>query len=358
MFKLTVKGAYSSFTYLFTHKAMITSRPSNDILHTDVILRKISEYDIFKYYCPNFIELNKKFCSDLRKDNKPSVSIISFHSNLLYKDFGHPDHTFNCFGYVQKKFNVNFTRALVKISNDFNLGLAPSNGELTYDKPILYNKKIENKKLTIIKKKRRPWNQKDAQFWLKYGINKKILTIFAVEPISHYWINENRFTCKTITYAFRLKDKFKIYAPYEKDIKWFSNTNKEIIQGYNQLPNEGDVLCITSSLKDVMCLFAMRVHSIALQSEMQLPSGMLMQILRQRFKRIVILYDNDKPGQTMADRICNEYQLDNLYIPSDWGAKDVSDAVAVHGFNKVKQFIYEKIRKIKNQETKERKDTE
>ena len=322
---------------------MIRSRPSNDILHTDVILNKISEYDIFKYYCPNFIELNRKFCSDLRKDNKPSVSIVNYNGNLLYKDFGYTDHTFNCFGYVQKKFNVNFTRALVKISNDFNLKLAPSNGELTYDKPILYNKKIENKKLTIIKKKRRPWNKKDAQFWLKYGINKKILTIFAVEPISYYWINENRFSCKTITYAFRLKNKFKIYAPYEKDIKWFSNTNKEIIQGYNQLPDKGRLLYITSSLKDVMCLFAMQLCGIALQSEMQIPSKVQMQLLLKRFKKIIIFYDNDIPGQAMAAKICQEYQLDNLYIPSDWGAKDVSDAVAIHGFNKVKQFIYEKI---------------
>ena len=75
------------------------------------------------------------------------------------------------------------------------------------------------------------------------------------------------------------------------------------------------------------------------------------------FRKIVILYDNDKPGQTMANKICYEYQLDNLYIPSDWGAKDISDAIAVHGFSKVKQFIYEKIRKITNTE-KETKNTE
>ena len=184
------------------------------------------------------------------------------------------------------------------------------------------------------------------------------MTIFAVEPISYYWINENRFTCKTITYAFRLKDKFKIYAPYEKDIKWFSNTNKEIIQGYNQLPDKGGLLYITSSLKDVMCLFAMQLCGIALQSEMQIPSRVQMQLLLERFKKIIIFYDNDTPGQAMAAKICQEYQLDNLCIPSDWGAKDVSDAVAVHGFNKVKTFIYEKIREIKNQKTEERKDTE
>ena len=54
----------------------------------------------------------------------------------------------------------------------------------------------------------------------------------------------------------------------------------------------------------------------------------------------------------MASKICHEYQLDNLCIPRDWGAKDVSDAVVVHGFSKVKQFIYEKI------QTQKRKNTE
>ena len=330
---------------------MITSRPSNDILHTDVILNKISEYDIFKYYCPNFMELNRKFCSDLRKDNKPSVSIVNFHGNLLYKDFGHPDHTFNCFGYVQKKFNVNFTLALVKISNDFGLGLASTNGVMPSKTPILYNKTIENKKVTIIKKKRRNWQKKDAEFWSKYSINREILSIFAVEPIDYYWINENRFSCKTITYAFRFGNKFKIYAPYEKDLKWFSNTNKKIIQGYSQLPNKGELLYITSSLKDVMCLFAMQLCGVALQSEMQVPSRVQMQLLLDRFKKVIIFYDNDTPGQAMAIKICQEYQLDNLYIPRDWGAKDISDAIAVHGFNKVKQFIYEKIQTQKGKNT-------
>ena len=331
---------------------MITSRPSNDILHTETILEKITEFDIFKYYCPVFTKLSKKFCSELRQDKRPSASIVAYNGNLLYKDFGYPDHTFNCFGYVQYKYGLTFTDALIQISNDFNLRLATTNGIVRSKPPKLYGNQIIDQKVTIIKIKSRDWDINDANFWKPFHISKKILRNFAVKPISYYWINENRFKAKTPTYAFRFNTKIKIYAPYETENKWFSNTNKEVVQGYDQLPIEGNVLCITSSLKDVMCLFAMRVHSIAMQSEMQLPNGMLMQVLRQRFKKIVILYDNDNPGQTMANKICNEYQLDNLHIPRDWGAKDVSDAVVVHGFSKVKQFIYEKIQtqKGKNSE--------
>ena len=45
----------------------IKSRDSNDHLHTDVILSKITEYDIFVYYCPTFKELGKKFKQYLYK---------------------------------------------------------------------------------------------------------------------------------------------------------------------------------------------------------------------------------------------------------------------------------------------------
>lgn len=326
-------------------------------MHTDVILSKISEFDIFKYYCRNFKELHFKFCSELREDNKPSASIVNYNGNLLYKDFGRPADTFNCFGYVQNKFSLTFTDALIKISNDFNLGLAISNGKATYSKPVLYNKHIADKKVTIIKKRRRPWYTKDVLFWMKYGITNKILTIFAVEPIDYYWINENRFSCKSITYAFRFGNKFKIYAPHEKEKKWFSNTTKEIIQGYKQLPAKGDVLYITSSLKDIMSLYAMHMHGIALQSEMQMPSEMQMQMLQKRFKKIIVLYDNDfkskdNPGQTMAKKICAKYNLVNMSIPTDWEAKDVSDAIVVHGFDKVKQFIYENQEKERESQDK------
>ena len=337
---------------------MITSRPSNEILHTDVILDKISEYDIFRYYCSVFTELNKKFCSELREDRRPSASIVNYNGNLLYKDFGYPDHTFNCFGYVQFKYGITFTEALITISNDFNLRLASTNGVIQSKTPTLYGNQIVDKKVTIIKIKSRNWNLDDVKFWKPFNIGKQILRIFVVKPISYYWINENRFKVKTPTYAFRFNNKFKIYAPYETDNKWFSNTSKEVIQGYNQLPESGDVLFITSSLKDIMCLYAMELRGIAFQSEMQMPSRSQMQMLQTRFKRIIIFYDNDSPGQAMSAKICHEYQLDNLCIPRDWDAKDVSDAIAVHGFIKVKQFIYEEVSKIKNQNTEKRKNTE
>ena len=143
----------------------IKSRSSQDHLHTDVILGKITEYDIFMYYCPNFKKLNKKFCSDLREDKTPTASIVMWNGNLLYKDFGHPDHTFNCFGYVQIKYNCTFIDALKIIDCDFNLNLSNKKEESLFTMGYLGYKREQPKiieKLTKIKKKKRPWKKQDA----------------------------------------------------------------------------------------------------------------------------------------------------------------------------------------------------
>jgi hypothetical protein len=327
----------------------IRSRKSEDHLHTDVILSKITEYDIFMYYCPSFKKFGKKFCSELRSDKNPTAHIISWNNKLLYKDFGNSEHTFDCFDYVKEKYSCSFTSALRIIDCDFNLGLSARKEAIQFTMGCMaYRQKspaLQLHKPVIIRKKKRNWNNEDANFWRKYLISKKILTIFAVEPINYYWVNENRFSCKSITYAFKFNNRYKIYSPYEDKNKWLSNTKKTDIQGYSQLPDKGNKLIITSSLKDVMCLYVAGYNAIALQSEMQMPEEKLISELRNRFNTIEILYDNDfdkvnNPGQTMAKKICNLYGFNNICIPDEFGCKDPSDLVKhIGNLNELKTLL-------------------
>ncbi len=327
----------------------VDRRDSNDHLHTDVILSKITEYDIFRYYCPNFKILGKKFKSDLRQDNSPTVSIIPYNGKLLYKDFGSPDHTFDCFNYVKFKYNCDFYSALNIIDSDFNLNLSSKKAGIKFTMGLMAYRQNKTpdyiKPEVLLRKRRRPWTRGDANFWKKYFVSKKILTMFGVEPISHFWVNSNRFSCKSITYAFRFKNRYKIYSPYEEQNKWLSNTKKTDVQGYNQLPYKGERLIITSSLKDVMCLYAAGYHAIALQSEMQIPSAKLVDELKERFSQIDILYDNDfdkvtNPGQAMAKKICDLYGFTNICIPDYYQSKDPSDLVSkTCGFNELKNIL-------------------
>jgi len=321
---------------------MIQARRSNEILDKDTVLSKVSEYQIFKYFCANFDEPGKKFKSDLREDNSPTVSISMLGGRLRYKDFGCPEHSFDCFDYVSYKYNLNFYDSLKHIDMVFGLGLSSISSNKVAVRKVA--PEIREKTKSQIKVRVRPWEYRDEQYWGQFHITRRILRIFDVQPISHYWINELRFSCNSISYRYRFDCGYKIYRPLEADFKWSSNVGSECLQGYRQLPKHGETLFLTSSLKDIMCLGVLGYPSIALQSEMLVPSKETISEAKERFKEVIVLYDNDfdnprNPGQTMAARICSEYGLDNLIIPSHYCSKDISDLIKDHGLETAKDVI-------------------
>jgi len=324
---------------------MIQVRSSEAYLDKDSILSLISEYDIFKFYCSPFRDLNKKFKSELRVDNSPTCSITYINNRLLYKDFGRGD-SYDCFGYVQAKYNLTFIEALKVIDNDFGLGL--NMGAVNPEIIGMVSRTIVDYKFeklpTVISRKARDWNEYDTNFWGKFNISIEILNKFDVIPLEYFWLGNIRYSCHTLTYGYKLNGRYKIYRPFEKEGKWFSNTNKTDIQGYKQLKGNGDIVFLASSLKDVMTLHSMGYEGVAMQSEMQVPSEDLVSELKQRFKMVAVLYDNDfhsdlNPGQTMASKICHKYDLFNIIIPSHYRSKDVSDLVRDHGVECAKRII-------------------
>ena len=65
------------------------------------------------------------------------------------------------------------------------------------------------------------------------------------------------------------------------------------------LPKEGgDYLVITKSLKDVMCLYEFGIPAIAPCSENLFLTENQYEKIKRKFKRIYVLYDNDKPGMS------------------------------------------------------------
>ena len=324
---------------------MIQSRKSNEQLDKDTILAKVSEYQIFKHFCSNFEEIGKKFRSDLREDNSPTVHIINWNHRLLYKDWGCPEHSFDCFAYIKYKYNTNFYETLKLIDNAFGLGLSAGVRLSRTVQKVEKETRIQTP--ARIHVRTRSWDYRDKLYWEQFAITKDVLRIFDVKPITHVWINEQRFSCNSISYRYRFDCGYKIYRPLESDFKWFSNVGSECLQGYRQLPERGETLVLTSSLKDIMCLSVLGYPSIALQSEMLVPRESTIQEAQTRFEEVIVLYDNDfdkprNPGQTMAIKICEKYGLDNLVIPSDYRSKDISDLIRDHGLQTAKDVITRK----------------
>lgn len=65
------------------------------------------------------------------------------------------------------------------------------------------------------------------------------------------------------------------------------------------LPKEGgDYIVITKSLKDVMCLYEFGIPAIAPCSENLFLTESQYEKIKKKFKRILVLYDNDRPGMS------------------------------------------------------------
>lgn len=322
---------------------MIESRSSDAYLHKDSILCKISEYDIFRYYCHNFKNYGDKFCSELREDRSPTCSIVPWKGKVIYKDFGSGD-SHDCFSYIQAKYGLTFSEAMRVIDTDFGLGLQ-SGTVIKSQIAITYGTQdVIERRPTKIEKKARQWNVEDKNFWSQFHIPKHLLTKFGVQPIDYFWINEARYRCHSLSYVYNINGRYKVYRPFETEGKWYSNTSKDDIQGWRQLKDNGDIVILASSLKDVMCLNVLGYEAIALQSEMQMPSTELIKQLSERFTVVAVLYDNDfekdaNPGQTMANKICAEFNLINIILPAHYKSKDISDLMRDHGVEVAEKIV-------------------
>ena len=316
----------------------IDVRNSDVVLSVETILSKITDYDIFRFYCPPFKQVGKKFSSELREDPIPSAHITVKNNRLRYIDYGYIEHRFDSIGYVQYKYNIPFRSALLTIDRDFNLGLAGKNNT---GKVVSVGKTYGVKKFQkipcLIQIRTRQFSTYDKLYWEDYCISKETLREYNVKPITHYWINGIRYPAHKVAYAYcEHPGKYKLYSPLKQDGKWFGNMQVNHVQGITMLPIFGNICILASSLKDVMCLYELGIPAVAMQSESMMPPKKLIAFLKRKFDEVKVLYDNDftkdtNPGQTMALSICKEYELENICIPTELGVKDISDVMQVHG---------------------------
>lgn len=298
----------------------------------ELLLQKVSPYQIFKYYCKNFVE-NKLFCSELRHDPTASCKIYNNGNNLMYVDFGTGDK-YDCFDYVKarhkKQFGIDlyFNEVLRVIANDF--GIIKAIKEFKIEPSLNYIGKADNfkgiKTKYILKKKKREWNKCDT-YWQDYNLMFGLLDFYKVEPLDSYWrSNRNGYLDLVYNYAHNVFNPAysyeeingyrKILKPYaEKHHKWDSCMPKQIVEGYNQLENTGTYCIITSSRKDTMVWRMLGYNACNPGSETIFLTQNCLNLLKQRFKHIIINYDNDEQGIISMKKYSIEHNLPVFIIP-------------------------------------------
>ncbi len=314
-------------------KKVLDGKKSKLITYDD-ILSKTDEYSIFEHYLGSF-RIGRAYNSPLRKDNTPSFAIFPDKKtgSLLYKDMSTGDCG-DAVKFVKTLFNLkNYKEALLRIEEDMNLQVKKEN--LTR---IFYRRKPA--KISI---KRRSMSNSDLEYWKSYGIKKSTLDKFKVFSISAHATNEESFTKykrDELVFAYKVFDKFKIYRPLStnKSDKWRGNLGVLDIMGFEQLPETGKCLIITKSLKDVMLLYELGICAISPASETTVIPKAVINNIKSRFSKIIMLYDRDRAGVLYTRKNVKEHGLDFMFI-KDKKSKDISDFARNEGIEKAKELI-------------------
>ena len=303
------------------------------------LLDKLDDYDIYSYYVGQF-KIGKLFNSPLRSDDKnPSFAIFKgVNGRLFFKDHGSGEGG-NAIKFVKLYKGIQtrdeLERELLRIVRKMN----PNSGNAirTYS----YSVDSGPTDIGIV---RQPFTDVDKQYWKQFHISLDTLKKFQVFSIKYFLCNRvvrGTYKENSPMYAYKVDDKFKIYRPLaSKYTKWRTNLTNWNVQGLSEIPKEGgNLLIITKSLKDVMCLYEMGFNAIAASSETTFIPDNILQSLRSKWKHIVILYDRDKTGMLESRKYSRQYKLDAIFVHKKFKAKDVSDAVKNNSFADVKKWL-------------------
>lgn len=314
----------------------------------DYILSKVSEYDIYAHYLGQF-KVGAIYNSPFRKDKNPSFGIYYSKrtKQLLFKDHG----TGEC-GNIVKFVSLytgltNYNDILKDIVKQLNI---------TTDTKLDSSKQYIPSSETVIGIVRQKFTPTDINYWSQFNISEKTLKKFNVNSIKYYLCNgivKGIYKEDNPMYAYKVYNNFKIYRPFaDKYTKWRNNLTEYDIQGYAQLPSKGDTLIITKSMKDVMCLYEMGIPAISPSSESTFIPNDILEGLKKRFKRIIILFDRDNAGVKYLRKMSLKTGLEGLLVHKKFKAKDISDAIKANSFEEIKEWLYGEIKK---QNTKEEK---
>lgn len=296
----------------------------------------IREADIAAYYL-GIKSIPCLIASPLRQDKKPSFSLFSNNGEEVgFIDYSTREHG-SIITLLMRLWNCSFIEAKKRIANDmgdFNTNIyIRKNNSIIHKTPIRTNSNID------LKCKIREWRDYDIKYWDSYGIPLKWLKYADVYPISHKIVIKDNisYTFGADKYAYAYvefkegKTTLKIYQPFNKSgHKWSNRHDKSVISLWTKVPNTGDKVCICSSLKDALCLWAnIGIPSLAIQGEGYSISNTAINELKKRFQKVYICLDNDKVGLEDAKLLASKTGFINVVLPQFNGGKDISDMYKV-----------------------------
>jgi len=318
----------------------------NPGLSKEKILSLATEQEIIEAFLPNKIDFKVPILSPFREERSPSFTFKKMGNKIIFMDWG-SGLKGDAFTFVQRLHQCSFTESLYLINKRLELGLVDQNIDIEIKpKELIINEKDVSKS-TIIQIEKQIFTLTDYRYWKQYGISIRTLNKYNVKSCRNVWINDKlSMTYSTASpiyaYAFTNEDyiRYKVYRPLApKKQKWISNITYKCIEGLDHLNTTGELLIVTKSLKDVMCLRELGYDAISLHSEVNSYREDVHKQMSERFKHIIIFYDNDETGIFNSNKIAKEKGLNTILIPDKFKVKDISDFIATYGMQKAKQLL-------------------
>jgi hypothetical protein len=321
---------------------------TSNLLTKDYILSKVSAREIFKYYFGDF-KIASIYSCPFRKDKNPSFGfLISKEGEIFARDFA-SKQTYDIVRFVSELYSLSFKDALEKIANDFNIIRTNS---FLFDN--IKSKKIYNvdeyKKEKLIQIKPREYTKEDLLFFKKIHINKKELIENNIYSWESAWVNKTElYNNEQLRFAIYEKDLelkkeyFKLYQPYANKGKWYNNIPIGHPFGINDLPFLSDTLIISKSFKERIILKKFFTDVIATQNE-SLNAVLDIIDITKNYKRIVVIWDSDKPGVEACIKVTKKYGWDYWNVPNYLlknNIKDIAEYVEKFGLNPLEKRLIE-----------------
>ena len=318
------------------------------------ILSKINQESIMHYYTGIDVNSKKLFLSPVRQDNKVTCGIYKSKSGILYiHDFATNEHL-DCWNIVMRLYHCDYFEALSIIAKDFNLVKGTSSNKERKAPEIVDS--VKESESSRIQVQLKDFTSEELDWWNQFGINKKLLKLFKVYSIQNVFLNgELKFSssikCPIYGYYFGKdkngEEKWKLYFPLRKEFRFLNNTNKKLLQGYHQLPKEGNLLVITKSMKDVIALRGFGIPAVAPNSETLFVNDKQLEEFKKRFKHILVVYDNDRPGLYNMAKIRRQYPNLNYFYMPWYLSKDFTDSIKLVGVDNMKKYLEEFFKEYK-----------
>jgi hypothetical protein len=293
---------------------------NNTVLSRSSVLSHIDDFSLFCHYLGFEPELGTAFHSPLRIDNNKSFAMFQHGDTIMYRDFATGDRG-GIFKFISRMFgDIPIQEVLEIINTDFALGF---NGKVKKDLVIPKRVPIIRPRVKVTIRSK-PFTKEGLAFWSQFYINEKLLNRYNVTEVEYVFYDGNLTHPGRLAFAYRIGTEYKIYRPYSIDHKFRNSYPKNYVEGYLQLERKSDTLIITKSLKDVMCLSALGFESVSPKSESTPIQPHILAKLEADYKRIYVLFDNDKAGAMGAMK----YSHKKIFWEK---SKDVSDHLRDQG---------------------------